>query len=151
MCRGEGSHGGADAGGVELKATKSRRTTPEQATVFQYWMKAKAELTIFMESKLSVYEPEHEQYLRFQYLATVAKGRMAFLEATTTFMVQEMMHHKWPMIWRYLCVFAECYFYEVDIEDWAPLDLQIVKIDGGERERRRNARLGTRQSQSAVP
>jgi hypothetical protein len=57
-------------------------------------MKAKAELTIIMESKLSVYEPEHEQYVRFQYMATVVKGRIAFLEATTTFMVQEMMHHK---------------------------------------------------------
>jgi hypothetical protein len=87
-------------GGVELKASKSRRTTPEQATVFQYWMKAKAELTIIMESKLIVYDPEHEQYVRFQYLATVAKGRMAFLEATTTFMVQKMMHHKWATIWR---------------------------------------------------
>jgi hypothetical protein len=91
-------------------------------------MKANAELTINMESMLSVYEPEHEQYLRFQYLATVAKGRMAFLEATTTFMVQELMHHTWPTIWRYLCVFAEYHFYEVDIEDWAPLDLQIVKM-----------------------
>jgi hypothetical protein len=92
---------------VELKATKSRKSTPEQATVFQYWMKAKAELTIIMESKLSVYDPEHEQYLRVQYLGTVSKGRMAFLEATTTFMVQEMMYHKWATIWRNLCMFAK--------------------------------------------
>ena len=115
-------------GGVELKASQSRRSTPEQAIVVQYWMKVKAELTVILESKLSVYDPEHVEYRRFQYLGAVAWGRVSFLEATTTFMVQELMHHKWPTIWRYLCVFAAYHFYDVSIEDFAPLDLQIVKV-----------------------